>query len=93
MKLDEHDHVVGAWAEAPSGPGWSNRVVWLCIRSALDGRHRVEALQPEEHGPNIPGAWRMYLAASDSLMADVRALMLTQTKPRASRPQRERGRR
>lgn len=72
MNLGPHDHIVGAWAEAPSGPGWSNRLIWVCIRSALDGSHRVDAMQPEEHTPEIMTLFRVACAVSGDLLAWVR---------------------
>jgi hypothetical protein len=72
MNLGPDDQVVGAWAEAPTGPGWSNRVVLVCIRNGLDGSHRVDALQPEEQTPEIAVLFRTACAVSEDLIAWVR---------------------
>lgn len=88
MRLGEHDHIVGAWAEAPSGPGWSNRLVWVCIRSAWDGSHRVEALQPEEQSEEILSAFGVLLASSSLLLGAVRRLSDGVTAPPGKRPKR-----
>ncbi len=74
MTLGPHDHVVGAWADAPCGPGWSNRLVWVCVRSALDGAHRVDALQPEEQSEEILAMFPFTLVASGQLLGAVTRL-------------------
>lgn len=42
------EHIVAAWAEPASGPGWSNTPVWVLIRDSSTGKYRVDALQPHE---------------------------------------------
>ena len=44
-KLAKGDHVVVAWPEYASGPGWSNALVWVIVHDAK-GNLRREALQP-----------------------------------------------
>ena len=89
MKLREHENIVGAWAERCVGPGWSNRLIWVCIRSALDCSHRVDALQPEEH-PD-PGAFGIYAAASEAMISDAIAATVKPKRRRASRAGRGEG--
>lgn len=72
MRIGEHDHVVGVWAESPSGPGWSNQLIWVCIRSSWDGSHRVDALQPEEQTREMLTLFPVANAASSQLMAWVK---------------------
>lgn len=48
LHLEERDHVVAAWAESASGPGYRNSPLWVLVRSQLDGVYRVECLQPSE---------------------------------------------
>lgn len=86
MKLGEHDHIVGAWAEAPSGPGWSNRLLTVCIRNALDGRHRVEAFQPDEQTAQFQYAFSVLVAASGVMMAEAVAACSRQPKKRRVKP-------
>lgn len=45
--LKNGEEVVAAWAERASGPGWSNQLVWMCIRTT-DGAYRLDAFQPSE---------------------------------------------
>ena len=51
MRLDDRDVIVAAWAERASGPGWSNRLVWLLVRDE-DGELRLDSLQPDEYAPS-----------------------------------------
>lgn len=74
MTLSEHEIIVGAWAEAPSGPGWSNRLIWVCIYDGTTGRHRVDALQPREQSEEILSAFEMHRASSDALIGAVKRL-------------------
>jgi hypothetical protein len=53
MPLAKDEHIVAAWAEHCKGPGWENDVVWVCIRDGFTNRHRVDALQPEEHSDSM----------------------------------------
>jgi hypothetical protein len=51
--LGPYDVVIAAWADSAAGPGWANQPVWVCVRSQLDGSHRIECLQPNEQGDEI----------------------------------------
>ena len=73
MTLDPTDHIVGAWAERAAGPGWANSLIWVCVRSSLDGRIRVEAMQPEEQTREIATLFGVACAVSDELIAQVRS--------------------
>lgn len=60
--------VMGAWAETPSGPGWANRVIWMCLRDPADGRLFMEAMQPDEMPPEIAKLFGVFAASSASLL-------------------------
>lgn len=45
--MDKQEHVVVAWAENASGPGWANRLVWVLLRDG-NGKLRLEDIQREE---------------------------------------------
>lgn len=71
MKLRKHDAIIAAWAERASGPGWSNSPVWAVIRSALDGSHRVECIQPDEQTRDMAALYAVSEAAHRAMTAAV----------------------
>lgn len=73
MKLEKDDRIVTAWAEACSGPGWQNNIVWVLIHGG-DGRHRVEALQPGEQGEEILSLFEFSALTSARMLAAVERL-------------------
>lgn len=46
LHLAPNESIRAAWCERASGPGWSNRIVWVLVQSPT--RIRVECLQPDE---------------------------------------------
>lgn len=58
--------IVTAWAEAPSGPGWSNRIVWVLVRHE-DGRLEQIDIQPEDQTTEMRALFGVALAASQAL--------------------------
>lgn len=47
LHLAPNESIRAAWCERASGPGWSNRIVWVVVMDG-DQRPRIEALQPDE---------------------------------------------
>jgi hypothetical protein len=47
MKLEPGERIVCAYAEPASGPGVSNKPLWVVVRE-VGGKLREECLQPEE---------------------------------------------
>ena len=47
MKLKKDDHVVTAFAENASGPGWTNQPIWVVVRNR-GGDLRMECIQPRD---------------------------------------------
>lgn len=47
FKLAKGEHIVTAFAETASGPGWSNTPIWIIVQDA-NGSLRRECLQPDE---------------------------------------------
>jgi hypothetical protein len=45
--LEPEDQVVTVYAEPASGPGWSNTPLWVVVRNRMEGRLRMECVQPE----------------------------------------------
>ncbi len=85
MTLSEYEQIVGAWCEAPSGPGWRNRLVWVCIRDGATGTHRVDAIQPEDQDEEMVLIFRFCLVASDALNAAVQNWKPRRASKRARR--------
>jgi hypothetical protein len=69
MTLGEHENIIGAWAENPSGPGWSNQLIWVCIRDSWDGKFRVGAFQPEEFSSEMNHIFKIGVSASNALLS------------------------
>lgn len=45
--IKDNEHIIAAFTEFPSGPGWANQVVWVILRD-VNGKIRIEDLQPDE---------------------------------------------
>ena len=83
ITLSEHETIRASWAESCSGPGWSNRLIWVLIYEVTTGRHRVEALQPEEQSREIRTLFLPAAALSEELTGWVKACVKT-AKPSAA---------
>jgi len=57
FRLSEHDRIVVAYARKASGPGWSNRPLWVIVEDRITGRMREECIQPQQQSEEM---WRMY---------------------------------
>lgn len=71
-RLQKFDVIMGAWAEAPSGPGWKNQLIWVVIYNSATGQHRVEALQPDKQTMEMLSLFKVCLAASKELIRAVK---------------------
>lgn len=47
IRLAANEHIVHAWGERASGPGWSNQPTWVLVREAA-GKLRIECVQPQD---------------------------------------------
>lgn len=47
LAIEEGERILTAYAEPSSGPGWSNRPVWIIV-AGRDNKLRQECLQPDE---------------------------------------------
>lgn len=72
LSLGEHDHVVSAYAESASGPGWGNQPIWVVVRSGLDGSHRLECIQPADQTPEMATLYAVSAAAHGAMTTAVR---------------------
>ena len=57
VRLSEHDRIVCAYARKASGPGWSNRPLWVIVEDRITGRMREECIQPQQQSDEM---WRLY---------------------------------
>ena len=73
FKLSEHDHILTAYAESASGPGWGNTPIWVLIRSRLDGALRLECIQPPDQSPEMQILYRVSQAAHEGMTWAVRS--------------------
>ncbi len=73
MRLNEGDHIVTAYAEAGSGPGWSNTPVWVVIRSRTH-ELRIEAIQPGEQSAEILWLYSISQSVHGTMVRAVRDL-------------------
>lgn len=68
LKLAYGEDVVAIVPEYARGPGWSNSVLWVHIRTS-DGRLRTEALQPEERSRDQQVLFATLAAAHEAMLA------------------------
>lgn len=76
VALNENEFVIAAWAEAASGPGWSNRLIYVLVGARGGGGHRIECLQPDEQGPLLPLLHAAAAAMSRIVTERVRAIVV-----------------
>jgi len=48
LNLKKHDYIVTAFAESARGLGWANQLIWVVIRSKIDGMLRLECIQSRD---------------------------------------------
>jgi len=75
MQIGKHEHIVTAFAEPASGPGWSNSPVWVIIKSTEDGTLRMDCLQPAEQTSDIAIMYSISSIAHASMVKFVRAAL------------------
>ncbi|KGC15473.1 hypothetical protein DM48_314 [Burkholderia gladioli] len=60
------EQVVTAYAEFASGPGWSNRPLWVIVRDE-NGKLREECIQPEEQTRDMHLMFRISYEAHSTM--------------------------
>jgi len=60
-------HIVTAYAESVSGPGWANQPVWVVYRGR-DGQLREECLQPDEQPAEMVWLYTVSQAAHGAMV-------------------------
>lgn len=73
LKLAPREKVLTAFAEGASGPGWSNRPIWVVIVSPTDGI-RVECIQPEGHTAAMIALYEVNESAHAAMVRAVNAI-------------------
>ena len=53
FSLKDGDVVMSAWGEECSGPGWFNTPMFVLVYNSLDGKNRIECIQPEEQSEQM----------------------------------------
>lgn len=71
--LNPGEHVIAAWAEPASEPGWA-RPVWALVRN-LNGELRTVCLQPNEQTEEILTLYRISVAVHFGMTSAVRRLL------------------
>lgn len=80
LKLQEHEYIEAAWATTPSGPGWSNSLVWVLIGNHANN-YRVEAIQPEHQTAEMVALFGVSKAAHDAMVGAVKRMAVRVKKP------------
>lgn len=64
--LDDGEHVITAYAQSASGPGWANSPLWIIVQ-AIDGTLRQECLQPDEQTKEMYTLYNISQAAHEAM--------------------------
>jgi hypothetical protein len=64
-------NVVTAWAEKVKGPGWSNSVILVLLRSKGDCELQIISLQPDEQTSQM----RTLISTSDAITKELVGLV------------------
>ena len=71
--ITKDDHIVTAYAESASGPGWANAPVWVVVKD-IDGKLRIECLQPNEQSAEIYSLYEISQATHSAMVSAVKSL-------------------
>jgi hypothetical protein len=88
IHLEPGDHIITAYAEPASGPGWSNSPVWVIVQG-VNGKMRRECIQPLEQTGPMSILYNVSSAAHASMTQAVRMAVAQEGGP-ANPPHRER---
>lgn len=70
--IKKTDHIITAFGQSASGPGWGNSPVWIIVQSRLDGSIRQECIQPEDQTVEIHHLYRVSQAAHEAMTEAVK---------------------
>jgi len=68
--IGKNETIVTAWAEYVSGPGWSNRPIWVIVQDRY-GKLRRECFQPIDQTPEMMWSFDSSYAAHSSMKGAV----------------------
>ena len=71
VKLNRHESIVAVIPEYVSGPGWSNRPLWVHIVNHANNNYRCECLQPDEQTTEQRILFPVLAAAHNAMLAQV----------------------
>jgi len=84
-RLEDGEHLVAAWGEKPSGPGWSNSLV-CCLIKGADGKLREECLQKDEQTAQMLDLFPYSALAAADMTRAVKRLVRQAGNGRPRRP-------
>lgn len=64
-----NEYVVTAFAEPASGPGWSNRPVWVVLAKRGGGSLRMVCIQPEDQSEDMQQLYKFSALAHAEMRA------------------------
>ena len=67
MHLNQGDIIITAYAESCAGPGWANTPIWVIVRD-LEGKMRLDCLQPDEQTHDMRLLYRLSEAAHQAML-------------------------
>ena len=68
ITLRPGEHIAAVVPEYVSGPGWSNRPLWVHIHNNGAGTFRTECIQPDEQTPEQQLLFKPGAAMCDALI-------------------------
>jgi hypothetical protein len=75
IELNEFERVTAATPDTPSGPGWSNKLIWVFIEDRRDGKIRLEAIQQEDFSREIDVLFNTCYHANKQLIHEVTSVI------------------
>lgn len=72
MIINKDDSIVTAWGEYASGPGWSNRPIWIIIRNRV-GELRQECIQPKDQTTVLLSVFKFSALAHTEMVGAIEA--------------------
>ncbi len=74
LKLAPNEHIAAVVPEFASGPGWSNRPLWVYIVRGNGNETRRECIQPEQQTRDMRIMFATLAAAHSAMLAAVEAV-------------------
>lgn len=68
-------HIVCAYAEYASGPGWSNSPLWVIVLNRTTGEMTTECIQPADQTPVIRALFPISAPMHDRLKLEATSVL------------------